>query len=172
MPIEGKRVAVFLADIYEDMEFWYPYYRLKEEEVEVVSVGPEAETYTSKHGLPAKADQAIFSVKPEEFHGLIIPGGYSPDHMRRTPQMVEFCRAMGNSGKVVAAICHGGWMLASAKLIAGKKVTSFFSIRDDMENAGAQWIDQAVVQDGNLITSRTPNDLPLFCRAIIESLSD
>lgn len=172
MSLKGKKTAVFLENIYEDAEFWYPYYRLKEEGADVVSVAPRRGTYKSKHGYPAEADQAIDAVKTDEFNALIIPGGYAPDHMRRIPKMVEFTRKMYEEGKVIAAICHGGWMLASAGILKGKKVTSFFAIRDDLVNAGAEWKDEAVVKDGNLITSRMPGDLPSFCRAIIESLSD
>jgi protease I len=170
MILQGKKVAVFLEKMYEDLEFWYPYLRMKEEGAEVVVIAPKADTYKGKHGLPAQADQAIIAVKDDEFHGLIIPGGYSPDHMRRTPEMVDFVRKMNDSGKMIAAVCHGPWMLASAGIIKGKKLTSFFSIKDDLINAGAEWIDQEVVCDGNLITSRSPHDLPAFCKAIIKSL--
>lgn len=170
MTLEGKRIALFVADLYEDLEFWYPYYRLKEEGAEVVVVGPKLQHYKGKHGLEAQADQAIFAVKSEEFHALVIPGGYSPDHMRRVPEMVSFVRHMYDEGKLVAAICHGPWMLASADVIRGKKVTSFHSIKDDLIHAGAEWSDQEVICDGNLVTSRSPHDLPAFCRAIITKL--
>ena len=171
MSLKGKRIAIFLENIYEDAEFWYPYYRMKEEGASVVAVAPKKETYKSKHGYPAEADQSIDAVKADEFNALIIPGGYAPDHMRRVPKMVEFTKKMHEQGKVIAAICHGGWMLASAGILMGKKVTSFFAIRDDMVNAGAMWENREMVKDGNLITSRMPGDLPSFCKAIIESLS-
>jgi len=170
MKLQGKKIAIFLEKMYEDLEFWYPYLRMKEEGAEVVVIAPKVDTYKGKHGLPAQAGQAIIAVKDDEFHGLIIPGGYSPDHMRRTPEMVDFVRSMNRSGKMIASICHGPWMLASAGIIKGKKLTSFYSIKDDLINAGAEWIDQEVVFDGNLITSRNPNDLPAFCKAIIKSL--
>jgi protease I len=171
MKLKGKRIAIFLEKMYEDIEFWYPKLRMKEEGAEVVVIAPRVDTYTGKHGIPARSDQAIVAVKEEEFNGLIIPGGYSPDHMRRVPEMIEFVRNMYNKDKVVAAICHAGWMLASAGIIKGKKVTSYYSIKDDLINCGAQWIDQEVVRDGKLITSRNPDDLPAFCKAIIESLA-
>jgi protease I len=171
MSLKEKKVALFVADIYEDMEFWYPYYRLKEEGAEVVVLAAEKGSYQSKHGVKVQAEQGIDEVSADSFDALVIPGGYSPDHMRRNPKMVEFCKIMGESGKVVAAICHGGWMLASAGIIQGKKVTSFYSIRVDMENAGAQWVDEPLVKDENIITSRVPDDLPRFCRSIIDSLS-
>lgn len=171
MSLKGKKIAIFIEQQYEDLEFWYPYLRMKEENAEVVVIGPKVDTYKGKHGLEVKSDQSIIGVKTDEFNGLIIPGGYSPDHMRRSPEMIEFVKDMNKSNKWIAAICHGPWMLASAKIIKGKNVTSFFSIKDDIENAGAIWCDGEVVQDGNIITSRNPHDLPAFCKAIIHSLS-
>ncbi len=172
MQLSGKRIALFLEDQYEDQEFWYPYQRLREEGAEVVVVAPRAATYASKHGAPAQADAAVDKAKVKRFDGLVIPGGYAPDRMRRTPAMVRFVREMHDQGKTVAAICHAGWMLASAEVVRGRRVTSFFSIRDDMVHAGAEWVDEEVVRDRNLITSRTPDDLPAFCRAIIEALQE
>lgn len=167
MELRGKKIALFVADYFDDIEFWYPYYRLKEAEADVVVVGPQVETYHGKRGLTATADQAIFAVRQDEFLGLVIPGGYSPDHMRLVPEMVQFVRDMYDAGKTVAAICHGPWMLASADFISGKKVTSFFSLKDDLVHAGAEWIDREVVCDGNIITSRKPDDLPAFCKMIV-----
>jgi protease I len=157
MALEGKRIAIFVEKLYEDNELWYPYFRLKEEGAGMTLVGPEAgKAYESKHGQPAKSDKGIDDVKPDEFDALVIPGGYSPDHMRRTPKMVEFVRAMDGAGKPIAAICHGPWMLALARIVEGKTVTSFFSIKDDLTNAGAEWVDREVARDGHLITSRYP----------------
>lgn len=172
MKLSGKRVALFIANFYEDLEFWYPYFRMKEEGAEVVVIGPKKESFTGKHGLPAKADEAIDDVDAVDFDALLIPGGYSPDHMRRSPKMVEFVKTVHGNGRLVAAICHGGWMLASAGIAKGKKLTSFYSIKDDMINAGADWVDAEVVRSGNLITSRMPADLPAFCREIIKALAD
>lgn len=170
--LPGKRVAVLVDDLYQELEFWYPYYRLKEAGATVVAVGPEAErVYKSKTGYPAKAERAAAYVKAEDFDAVIIPGGYAPDLMRRNEHMINFVRDMYEKGKVVAAICHAGWMLVSAGVLDGKKATSFFSIQDDLRNAGAQWVDEPVVRDGNLITSRVPDDLPAFCTTIIEALS-
>ena len=170
MKLRGKKIAIFVENFFEDLEFWYPYLRMKEEEADVCVVAPKVETYQGKHGLTAKADQSIVGVKTDEFNALIIPGGYSPDHMRRTPEMVEFVKRMDEEKKPIAAICHAGWMLASADVIKGKKVTSFYSIKDDLIHAGAEWIDQEVVRDGNIITSRNPHDLPAFCKEIIKTL--
>jgi len=171
MKLKDKKVALFAAELYEDLELWYPYYRMKEEGAGVVVVGPDEKDYRGKHGISVKADKAINGVRPDEFDGLIIPGGYAPDHMRRLPKMVDFIKQMNDDGKVIAAICHGGWMLASAGIIRDKQITGFYSIKDDIENAGGKWANREVVRDGNLITSRNPTDLPAFCRTIIESLA-
>lgn len=165
------RVLVLVEKIYEDLELWYPKLRLEEAGHEVLLCGPEAgKEYPSKHGYPARSDVAARDVKPSDFDALVIPGGYSPDHMRRTPAMVALVRAIHDQGKPVAAICHGPWMLCSARVVAGRRVTSFESIKDDLENAGARWEDAPVVVDGNLITSRTPRDLTDFCVAILSAL--
>lgn len=171
MELEGKKVAIPVESMFNTFEFWYPYYRLKEAGARVVVVGSgSAETYTGKPGTEVKVDVSIDRVSAAEFDGIVIPGGYAPDIMRRYPQMVQLVRDIFADGKVVAAICHAGWMLASAKIIKGKTVTSFFAIKDDLVHAGAEWVDQEVVVDGNLITSRTPDDLPAFMRAVIKAL--
>ncbi|MFQ5873172.1 MAG: type 1 glutamine amidotransferase domain-containing protein, partial [Dehalococcoidia bacterium] len=136
-------------------------------------VAPQAgATYKSKLGYPVKATVGIDSAKASEYDAVIVPGGYAPDYMRRTPAMVDFVRAADQEGKIVAAICHAGWMLISAGIVRGRRATCFFSIKDDLVNAGAEYLDQAVVRDGNLITSRVPDDLPAFCREIIEALAE
>ncbi len=171
--VQGKRVAVLVEKFYEDLELWYPVLRLREAGCDVKIVGPKAgETYTSKHGYPAKAEVAASEVKAADFDGIVIPGGYSPDHMRRHPAMVDLVTQGARQGKVLAAICHGPWMLCSAKCLKGRKVTGFFAIRDDVENAGGIWQDEACVRDGNLVTSRTPDDLPAFMQGIIAALEE
>ncbi len=170
MRLKGRRIALFLENQYQEQEFWYPYYRLREEGAEVIVLAPRAETYESKHGVPAKADLSADKAKARRFDALVIPGGYAPDHMRRAPAMVRFVKEMDEQCRIVAAICHAGWMLASADVIRGRRVTSFFSIRDDLVHAGAEWVDEEVVTDRNLITSRSPDDLPAFCRTIIDAL--
>lgn len=172
MALENTRIALFVADLYEDLEFWYPRLRMREEGAEVVVIGPEKRSYSGKHGMPAESDRAIHEVDPRDFAALIIPGGYSPDHMRRSPKMVDFVRALERDGKPVAAICHAGWMLASAGVVKGRRLTSFHSIKDDLENAGATWVDEEVVEDDGIITSRNPGDLPAFCRALIRKLEE
>jgi protease I len=171
MELQGKRIIILVEQMYNDLEFWYPYYRLKEAGVEVVVVGSgSSEEYTGKSGIPCKADAGAEQVSAADFDGIVIPGGYAPDHMRRYPSMVKLVKDLFEAGKVVAAICHAGWMLASADIVKDRTLTSFFAIKDDLVHAGANWIDQEVVVDGKLITSRKPDDLPAFMKAIIAAL--
>ncbi len=171
MELKGKRVIILIENMYNEHEFWYPFYRLKEVGAEVVVVGTGGLQYTSKIGLPAKADESAKNISGADFDGIIIPGGYAPDFMRRDPDMIRLVKECFDQGKIVAAICHAGWMLVSAEIVANKRATSYFSIKDDMVNGGANWVDEEVVIDGNLITSRTPADLPAFMRAVVEALS-
>ncbi len=146
MSLQGKRVAILAENLYQEMELWVPYYRLKEEGAEVKVVGAGgAKSFASKHGYPVSVDVQAEAVSAVEFDAVVVPGGYAPDMMRRHEAMVRLVREAAQHGKVVAAICHAGWMLASAGVIKGRKVTSFFSIKDDMVNAGGQWVDQEVV---------------------------
>ncbi|MFW6142982.1 MAG: type 1 glutamine amidotransferase domain-containing protein [Desulfovermiculus sp.] len=169
MQHQGKKAMVMIEDLYNDYEFIYPYYRLLEAGLEVQVVGPEAgKSYAGKSGTTARSTLISDTADAAQFDVLIIPGGYAPDHMRRHRSMVELVRTMVERDKVVAAICHAGWMLASARVLQGKKMTSFFSIKDDMVHAGADWVDQEVVVDGRLVTSRTPDDLPAFMRSVLE----
>lgn len=173
MPPQPRRIAVLVEKFYEDLELWYPVLRLREAGHQVTIVGPKAgETFTSKHGYPAKSEAAAADLKAADFDAVVIPGGYSPDHMRRTPAMVQLVTDAARQGKILAAICHGPWMLCSARCLSGKKVTGFFAIRDDVENAGGEWVDAACVRDGNLVTSRTPDDLPAFMKGILEALGE
>jgi protease I len=171
MELKGRKIIILVEQTFNDLEFWYPYYRLKEAGAQVVVVGSgSAEEYTGKSGTEAKVDASADQILSSEFDGIIIPGGYAPDHMRRYPKMVKLVKDLFDAGKVVAAICHAGWMLASAHILEGRTVTSFFAIRDDLTHAGAVWVDEEVVIDGKLITSRKPDDLPAFMRAIIDRL--
>ncbi len=171
MELQGKKIIILVEQMYNDLEFWYPYYRLKEAGAEVVVVGSgSSEEYTGKSGIPCKADASAEQVSAADFDGIVIPGGYAPDHMRRYPSMVKLVKNFFEAGKVVAAICHAGWMLASADIVKDRTLTSFFAIKDDLAHAGANWIDQEVVVDGKLITSRKPDDLPAFMKAIIAAL--
>lgn len=172
MRLTGKRIAILAENNYQDLELWYPLLRMREEGAAVKVIGTgSATTYTSKHGYPVTVDAAAHEVSANDFDAIIIPGGYAPDLMRRYEPLLRLVRDAFQQGKVIAAICHAGWVLVSAGVLKGRKVTSFFAIKDDMVNAGAEWVDQEVVQDGNLITSRKPDDLPAFCRAIIAALA-
>lgn len=168
MQLKGKKILILVETFYNEFEFWYPYYRLKEAGAQVTVVGSgSAETYKSKAGLPVKVDTTAEKVAVADYDGVVIPGGYAPDHMRRYPAMVSLVKGFAEAGKLVAAICHAGWMLVSADIIRGRTVTSYFSIKDDLVNAGGNWVDKEVVVDGFLVTSRTPDDLPAFMRATI-----
>jgi protease I len=169
MELKGKRAAVLVEQLYQEMEVWYPVYRLRDAGCQVTLVGPEAgQTYPSKLGYPATSDRAARDVSADDFDLLVIPGGYAPDHMRRCLPMVRLVSAMAEQGKPVAAICHGPWMLCSTQALKGRKVTCFFAIKDDVINAGAKYVDAEVVRDGNIITSRKPDDLPAFMRTVID----
>lgn len=166
-----KRVAILVEDDYEDMELWYPLIRLEEEGYEVSVVGIECDLYFSKHGYEVAADRSIDEVHTDEFDAVLVPGGWAPDRLRRHPGVNDFVRMMFEGKKLVASICHGGSVLISAGILRGKKATSASAIRDDMINAGARFIDNEVICDGNLITSRGPKDLPAFMREIIKRLA-
>lgn len=172
MKLKGKKIALLLERDYQEMEVWYPYYRLKEEGSEVVRVAPKAgQTYPSKLGYPCPSDAAVKDVRAADFDAVIVPGGWSPDFMRRDEGMIRFIQDAAKTDMILAAICHGGWMLCCTDAFKGKKATSFVAIRHDLINAGATWVDQECVIDGRLITSRQPDDLPAFCQAIIEKLT-
>lgn len=172
MALNGRKVATLAADDYEDLELWYPYYRMKEAgaEVKVVGTSSSADVVQSKHGYPVKIDLRAHKVNPDEFDAVIVPGGWAPDRLRRCEATLNFVKTLFEQSKVVAAICHGGWVLVSARVLKGKRATSVSAIKDDMMNAGTNWVDEEVVVDGNVITSRTPTDLPAFSREIIKAL--
>jgi len=173
MDLKGTRVAILVEEIYEDLELWYPALRLREAGAEVKIVGPKAgETYKSKHGYPARADLGMDEVSAADFNAVVIPGGYAPDRMRRHPAMLAFVRAMHEAGKPIAFICHAGWVPISAGIMKGRTATCFFSVKDDLRNAGAEYVDREVVRDRNVISSRMPKDLPAFARTIIAALRE
>ncbi len=165
------KVAVLVEDNYQVLEVWYPYLRLREDGIETILVGTGIKTgYKSKEGYPAIEELSIKKARADDFSGVVIPGGYAPDILRRYKEVNNFVREMYRKNKIVAAICHGGWVLASAGIVKDKKVTGFYAIKDDLINAGGKYIDKEVVVDGNLITSRNPYDLPAFCREILRKM--
>ena len=167
-----KKVAVLIENNFEESELLYPYHRLREE-FEVTLVGTEADTeYVGKHGgLTVKSDKASSEVSADDFDGVYIPGGFSPDGMRKQEATVKLVTDLCEADKVVAAVCHAGWVLVEANILEGKKVTSVPTIRTDIENAGANWVDEETVVDGNIITARTPVDLQAHLKAVIKALS-
>jgi protease I len=171
--LQGKRAAVLVEQQYQEMEVWYPIYRLREAGCKVTVIAPEAgQTYPSKLGYPVKSDKSAREVTADEFDLLIVPGGFAPDFMRRCEAMIRLVSAMAEQGKPVAAICHGPWMLCSTQALKGRKATCFFAIKDDLVNAGAHYIDAEVVRDGNIITSRKPDDLPAFMQAVFLAVQE
>jgi protease I len=170
MRLKGKRIAILAENLYQEMELWVPYYRFKEEGAAVTIIGTGSKSYTSKAGYPVTADRSADEVKAADFDAVVIPGGYAPDLMRRSAAMVKLVKDASQQGKVVASICHAAWVLCSAGIVRGKAATCYHSIKDDLVNAGARYVDQEVVVDGHLITSREPKDLPAFCREIIRAL--
>jgi len=168
--LAGTTVLFFAAPLYEDLELWYPKIRLEEEGVRTVVAGLGERSYQGKRGYPVTTDANVDDVRSASFDGLVIPGGYAPDILRRSQRVLELTREIFEAGKPVAFICHAGWVPISAGIVRGKRGTSVGAIRDDLVNAGLVWEDSAVVVDGNLISSRTPADLPDFCKAIIAAL--
>lgn len=171
MILQGRRIAILVEDLYQDQEVWYPYFRLKEAGAEVVVVGTTRREFKSKHGYPIRATATAEKLSASDFDGVVVPGGYAPDMLRRFPAVIRFVRAMDRQGKVIAAICHAGWVLCSADVLRGRTVTCFSAIKDDLINAGATYVDREVVRDGHLITARKPDDLPAFMRTMIETLA-
>lgn len=171
MELEGKRVGILLERDFQDAEVVYPFYRFKEAGAAVTTVGVEAKEYSGKYGYPIKAERRASEVSAKDFDALVVPGGWAPDFLRRDAAVLALVRESVERGSVVGAICHAGWVLVSAGVLRGRRVTSFSAIRDDVANAGAEWVDSEVVVDGNLVTSRKPDDLPAFCRAMIETLT-
>jgi protease I len=166
----SKNFLAFVGDIYEDLELWYPKVRLEEAGYTTHLAGDEIRTYTGKHHYPAMADVLVGKVRSEDYAGLLIPGGFMPDKLRRNADVLRLTREFHQQGKLVAFICHGGWIPISAKILKGKRATGTTAIKDDLENAGAIWIDEPVVIDGNLISSRTPKDLAVFAKAMVRFL--
>jgi protease I len=166
--LSGRRILIFVGDVYEDLELWYPKLRLIEAGAKVVVAGEKAgATYAGKHSYPCTADAGLAEMKAVDFDGLVVPGGFMPDKLRRDPHVLQIVRDFAAANKLVAAICHGGWIPISAGVYRGVKVTGSPGIKDDLVNAGATWEDAPVVVDRCFVSSRKPDDLPDFCQAIL-----
>jgi len=171
-PLSGKRVLTFVGDSYEDLELWYPKLRLIEAGAEVVVAGEKAGVkYAGKNGYPCKSDAAIVEMRAADFDGVVIPGGFMPDKLRRDSDVLQLVQDFAATGKLVAAICHGGWIPISANVYRGVRVTGSPGIKDDLVNAGALWEDSPLVIDRHFVSSRKPDDLPEFCRGILQVLT-
>ncbi len=169
----AKKVAIMVDEMYQVLEVWYPYYRFCEAGLDVNLVAAQAKKeYHSKEGYPCISEIAAAQANSGDYDCMLVPGGFAPDFMRRSDDVIKFANDMVNSGKIIAAICHGGWLLCSTKIFKGKKATCFMAIKDDIKNAGAEYVDAECVVDSNLITSRKPDDLPAFCSAVITALAD
>lgn len=172
-PLDGVRVLCFVGDIYEDLELWYPKLRMEEAGVHVTLAGPEAgANYTGKNGYPCTSDAAIRDMNADDFQGVLCPGGFMPDKLRRDPKVLDLVRTFHTQQKLVAAICHGGWIPISAKVYSGIRVTGSPGIKDDLINAGAVWEDAPVVIDRHFVSSRKPEDLPHFCTGMLQVLME
>ena len=172
MRLQGKKIVAVVENLYNDLEHWYPVYRLREEGAEVVIAGPEAgERYQGQSGIPADTELAFSSLKADDYDGLLIPGGWAPDRLRRYPELLDFVRAMDEAEKPIGHICHAGWVLISADILQGRKVTSTPAIKDDMKNAGAEWVDEVCVVDGHIVSSRRPDDLPVYAKTFADLLA-
>ena len=171
-PFIDRRILMFVDDIYEDLELWYPKFRLQEAGATVTLAGPRAGgKYSGKHGYPAVSDIAIADVDAEHFDGVVLAGGFAPDKLRRDEKVKAIVRHFHQRQQLLAAICHGGWIAISAGVYRGVKVTGSPGIKDDLVNAGAIWSDAEVVVDRHFVSSRKPDDLPAFCRAILQVLA-
>ena len=167
-----QTLLAFVDDLYEDLELWYPRIRLEEAGFGMKLAGPEIRTYKGKHGYPATSDLRIADADSRAFTGLLIPGGFMPDKLRRNQKVLQLTREFTDDRKLVAFICHGGWIPISARILKDRRATGSLGIRDDLENAGAIWVDEPVVVDDNLISSRTPRDLAPFAKAMLGYLLD
>lgn len=172
MDLSGKKILAFVDEEFEDLELWYPVLRLRETGARVDIAGSRGnQVYHGKYGVPITSDYAFEDVRSEDYAGLYVPGGWAPDKLRRYPDVLRLTREFHEAGKPIAQICHAGWVLISAKIVKGYTMTSTPGIRDDLENAGAVWVDEEVVVDRNIISGRRPPDLPAFSLAFVRVLA-
>lgn len=173
MRLTGKHIAYLVEEGFEDLEFWVPVMRLREEGARVTVVGSgKAQKFTGKACLQAKADVSAADVRPDDFDGLVVPGGWAPDKLRRYPEVLSLVRGVYQQNKIVASICHAGWVLVSAGIVRGHKATGSVGIKDDLVNAGAEWVDAPAFRDGNLVWGRVVEDIPDFCRELVKALAE
>lgn len=170
--LSRHRVLFFVGAIYEDLELWYPYYRLQEAGAECVIAGETIESFAGKNGYPCEPDALIADMNSADFTALVIPGGFMPDKLRRNEKVLQLTREFDEAGKMIGMICHAGWIPVSAGILRGRTVTSTPGIKDDLINAGATWLDEALVTDGNLVSARRPPDLPAFGAGLVAFLRD
>jgi len=173
MDLKRCKIINLIHDAFEDLELWYPTLRLQEEGITVHLVGESrGVTYRGKHGVPAVADFSFSEVRATDYDGLLVPGGWAPDKLRRFPECLALVRAMDQAGKPIGQICHGGWVLIEADVVRGRTVTSYPSLRTDFRNAGATWVDEQVHVDHGIVSSRRPDDLPAFCDKLVEEIAE
>lgn len=172
MKLNGKKIAYLVEDSFEDLEFWVPLMRLQEEGALVTVISGQAAEFRGKHGLPARADKAAHEVSAQDYDAVVIPGGWAPDKLRRYQAVKDLVRETYEAGKIVAAICHAGLVLISAGIVRGHKATGSEGIKDDLINAGAEWLDEPAFRDGNLVWGRVVADIPDFCRELVGALSE
>lgn len=172
MKLTGKKVAILIAEGFEDLEYWVTVMRLREEGAEVVSVGPDTKTVTGKNALEASADVTADGVDASGLDGVVIPGGWAPDKLRRYPEILDLVKTVHDRGKIVGIICHGGLVAISAGIVSGARATGSLGIKDDLVNAGATWVNEAAFRDGNLVWGRVVPDIPNFCRELVAALAE
>lgn len=173
MRLKDKKIIAVVDNLYNDLEHWYPVYRMREEGAQVDIVGQEANAvYKGQSGIAAKTDYAFSDIDANDYDGILIPGGWAPDKLRRYPELLEIVRTLNAQNKPIGHICHAGWVLISADILKGRTSTSTPAIKDDMKNAGATWVDEPVVVDGNIISSRKPDDLPVYAKAYADKLAE
>jgi protease I len=170
--LDGKRIAVLVAEGFEDLEYWVTVMRLQEEGAEVISVGPSLEPVSGKNYLEARADATADGVDASELDGIVIPGGWAPDKLRRYPEITSLVKSVHEQNKTVGIICHGGLVAISAGIVKGARATGSLGIKDDLENAGATWVDKAAFREGNLVWGRVVPDIPAFCRELVAALAE
>jgi len=172
MKLTNKHIAYLIEEGFEDLEFYVPLMRLREEGAKVTVIAPKMATFSGKHCLEAKPDVTADQVQADDFDAIVVPGGWAPDKLRRYPAILDLVRTIHEQGKIVATICHGGLVLISAGVVKGFRVTGSLGIKDDLVNAGGQWVDQPAFRDGNQVWGRVVEDIPAFCRELIQALSE